>query len=126
DGAFDLVVLARDGALARLSRRASGWDTGAIVRSSPPGSASGARLILADLDNNGALDLIVSGSSGTRVLLAQPKQEYAPLASVIPMAAYAAADLDGDGRLELIGIESGGRAVRVVSRGTRSYRWQVF
>ena len=41
------------------------------------------------------------------------------------LGARAAADLDGDGRLELLGVADGGRAVRAKSRGTKAYRWQA-
>jgi hypothetical protein len=34
-------------------------------------------------------------------------------------------DLDGDGRLEILGIAEGGRPVRASSSGARAYRWQT-
>src|SRR5262245_1972542 len=62
---FDLIVLTGNGAIARLTRdpRARAWKTAALTRiEPPPGLEPGAaRLLTADLDNNGAQDLIVAG-----------------------------------------------------------------
>jgi hypothetical protein len=37
----------------------------------------------------------------------------------------AVADLDGDGRLELVGLAQGGQPGRASSRGAKSYRWEI-
>ncbi len=41
------------------------------------------------------------------------------------LGVQAVADLDGDGRLELVGLGQGGQPARASSRGEKSYRWQV-
>ena len=41
------------------------------------------------------------------------------------MRAGAAADLDGDGRLDLVGIDRDGKAVIARNRGTKTYHYQV-
>jgi Tfp pilus assembly protein PilF len=129
DSRFDLLVLARDGALARLSydERAAAWSSGPMTRIDPPtGLEPGAaRLLTADLDNNGAADLIVAGPTTARVLLGAPGGTFTPLSAAIPMGVQAAADLDGNGRLELIGLDPSGRAARAISRGATSYRWET-
>ena len=87
-----------------------------------PGSA---KLLTADLDNNGAIDLIVAGTTATRILLGGPGGASTPLGATLALGVQAAPDLDGNGRLELIGVDAGGRAVRASSRGTTSYRWET-
>jgi Tfp pilus assembly protein PilF len=130
DSQFDLLVLSRDGAITRLSRKASDgtWEGTTRSRIDPltglePGAA---RLFTADLDNNGATDLIAAGPTTARVLLlGGPGSSYTTLRAPLELGVRAVADLDGDGRLEMIGLLPGGQPGRAASRGAKSYRWQV-
>ena len=129
DSLFDLLVLARDGAVTRLSRKAGdgSWEGTALSRGDPPsGLEPGvARLLAADLDNNGAADLIVAGPATSRVLLGAPGGSYTTLRDAVGLGVQSVADLDGDGRLELVGLDQAGQPARASSRGAKSYRWQV-
>jgi Tfp pilus assembly protein PilF len=126
---FTLLVLTGDGAITRISRdlRSGAWTPSPLARVEPPdGLASGrSRLLTADLDNNGAADLIVASATAARILLAGPGGSYTALSAPLPLGVQAAADLDGQGRLALIGLGTGGRAARAVSHGSKSYHWQV-
>ncbi len=122
---LDLLLLAADGAITRMA-----LETGAlspIARLNPPATfALGtARISVADLDNNGAADLVVSGPDGTRVLLAGNDQQFSPLAVTLPLVASSAADLDGDGRLDLVGLDAAHQLTTLKSRGSKAYHWQV-
>ena len=124
---FALLALAPDGAIARVvrNRRDQSWATSSVGRVELSSSAaSAARLLTADLDNNGAFDLIATEAETTRVLLGGPGGAFAPVASAIPLAVRGIADLDGDGRLELIGLAQG-RPARASSTGGRSYKWTM-
>ena len=70
DGALDLVTLETLGAIRRASLASQG---GTVPWTAWPeleaGNSSPARLFLADLDNNGALDLVVSGPAPTAIWL---------------------------------------------------------
>ncbi len=128
ESVFDLLALSSDGALTRLARSAEGrWQAATSSRiEAPAGLQPGAaRLLTADLDNNGASDLIVAGTAATTIALAAPGGAYTSVRTPPALGVRAAADLDGDGRLELIGLAPDGRPVRVVSRGAKSYQWQV-
>lgn len=126
---FDVLGVTRDGDVVRLSlgedRRR--WEARAIARVAglPATIAPGlAHLLVADLDNNGAADLVVAGATVSRVLLGGGGT-FQPLPAPLPFGAQAAVDLDGDGRLEVVGVDEAGRAVRARSRGAKAYRWQA-
>jgi hypothetical protein len=124
---FAVLAVGADGALTRLALEERRWVPKGLGRVAevPAGLALGtARLLTADLDNNGASDLLVSGADSTRVLLGKAGEAFDPLPAPIPLAARDVADLDGDGRLEVVGV-AGGRAARAVVTGAKAYRWQT-
>jgi tetratricopeptide (TPR) repeat protein len=129
DAILDLLVLARDGTIARMSRRPHDgtWQASAIARVDlPAGLSPGtARLSTADLDNNGASDLIVSGPATTRVLLAGADAAFVALPAPLGLGVQAVADLDGDGRLEMVGLAPDGQPARATGKPTKAYRSQT-
>lgn len=129
DSILDLVAIQTDGSIIRISDRdeGGGWVTETLVSNQVPPPSAGetnGRLIIADLDNNGANDLVWSTSPGTTVLLGDGQGKFIPK-DAMPARALGAADLNNDGRLELIGVSKGENAVRLVNRGTKDYHWQT-
>jgi tetratricopeptide (TPR) repeat protein len=137
DGVFDLVALRADGALVRLSDRQKrkAWDVAELARGPEPADVApgSVSLFVADMDNNGALDVVIAGPKAAQIFLADPGGELerrAPavplrLAATVPLRASAVIDLDHDGRLDLLGVSGEGQAVRALNRGKKNYRWQV-
>lgn len=130
DGAFDLVALKADGTVDRLSNKAEGkdWDVAEVARwpNAPSGlTADATRLFVADLDNNGSLDLIASAPSGTQVLLSDAQGNFKPLSAPVSAPIFSIADTTGGGRLDLLGISHDGQPVRLANHGAKSYHWQV-
>jgi tetratricopeptide (TPR) repeat protein len=129
DGILDIVGVAPNGAVARLSQPAgrSSFEAAQAGRIDPPSGtmAGNTRLLPADLDNNGATDFVLSSAAASRVLLAvEPRSFRAIGESNLPGSITSVADLDGDGRLELIARgNDGARVVRV--KGEKPYRWHV-
>ena len=76
--------------------------------------------MLADLDNNGALDLVASGPAGTGIWLAGEDRAMRRLGVAVDAEVWSVLDLGGDGQLDLVGL-SAGRPVRLTGRGTRGY-----
>ena len=112
---FDVVGVAADGAVRRLgwSAERAAWRSGEIARIAPPaGLAAGtARLVAADLDNNGASDLIVAGAGSSRVLLGGALDAFTALAAEVPMARARGAPTS-TGRPPGAGGDRGGRPSR--------------
>lgn len=125
DGVFDLVALRRDGAIVRVSDQDQrhSWETAMLARL--PQATKEATLFLEDLDNNGALDVIVSDPRETHVFLADDAGQFAALPSSLAMSVSALFDTNGDGRLDLSGLSPDGRVARAINEGNKSYRWQI-
>ena len=127
DGQLDLVTLAADGAVWRVSASSDAWDREQIADwpDLPGGSAAGAyRLLLADLDNNGALDLIGSGTSGTAIWLADARGTFHSLPAVPDAEIFGVIDENNDGQLDLVGLVNG-QPLWMHGRGESGYHWQV-
>lgn len=122
DGLIDFVLLRGDFSIVRLSAGGVGgeWDFAQIAAADPGGAAAAPSLLLADLDNNGSLDIV----AGDRVFLGDGKT-LAPLPGKLPSVCWALADLNGDGRLDAIALTAGQTAVQLTNRGAKNYNWQV-
>ncbi|HEX9109035.1 MAG TPA: CRTAC1 family protein, partial [Longimicrobiales bacterium] len=121
DGSMDLALLQADGSLVSLSLAGGQWRLRALARwpGFSPSGVEATRLLAADLDNNGDLDLLASTPAGTRVWLSRAGgwQPLRPLADRITDLA----DLSGSGRLDLFGFGPSGDVVWLSNRGARDY-----
>jgi tetratricopeptide (TPR) repeat protein len=133
DGVIDLLVAQADGIITRLSDKDEGkaWDAAEVARASnePNYLEADCRLRVADLDNNGALDLLLTSTPprglGTLVWLGDAQGNFKPLDKTVELVSISdAADLDGDGRLDLLGLSSDGQPMRATNRGAKNYHWQ--
>ncbi len=127
DGTLDLAVLDGAGSIRSLAYRPEPrrWETGELAEWREGAGDRSARLSWADLDNNGAVDLLASGASGCRIWLTGTERELSLLSAPIPARIFSILDLNRDGRLDLVGVEADGTAVRLVNRGDRRYHWQA-
>jgi tetratricopeptide (TPR) repeat protein len=127
DGEFDLLAVQSDGVLVRLSAQAKSWQVTKLARGpafneAAPGMVS---LIAQDLDNNGAVDLIVAGLRQAQVYLGDEQGKLTPLGGAIELRVTSMVDLDGDGRLDLVGLSAEQRPMQSLNRSRRSYAWQA-
>ncbi len=129
DGALDLIVFGRNGTMRRLSNDGEGaWTTAELAQwdgfalgTAGPGDF---RLLVHDLDNNGALDLIASGPGGARIWMGAGPDKFQPLPATISERVFAAADLNGAGRLDLLALSADRRPDRLRNAGARNYHWR--
>ncbi|MDH3497101.1 MAG: FG-GAP-like repeat-containing protein [Gemmatimonadota bacterium] len=121
DATLDLILLGADGTVRRLSLRQPSWDLAALTSWSGFSAAGAAatRLFVADLDNNGDLDLVASTPQGTQAWLGTG-DGWQPLPP-LDVRVTTLADLSARGRLDLIGVSPDGRARLLVNRGTVDY-----
>jgi hypothetical protein len=113
DGAPDFVLLRDDGVVVRMSAK----DSSVVAKADPGGSPT---LLVADLDNNGSLDLLVGDG---QVFLGGVKG-FSKLSSNAGLTYARVIDLNGDGLLDLVGISSDGTPAALVARGSKKYNWQ--
>jgi tetratricopeptide (TPR) repeat protein len=126
DGSIDVLAIDAPGVIRRISWTGETWDAREIARwqgltGAVPGSH---RLLIADLDNNGALDLIAAGAGQSRIWLSGADHQLQALSTTPAGEAFSALDLNGDGHLDLVSTV-GGRAVRLLGRGGASYHWKT-
>ena len=125
DGAFDILAYDAPGTVRRISRVGDAWVARQIAIGQPLTNAApgNQRLIVADLDNNGALDVLVSGGGQSRIWLGGSDLELHALTTAPAADIFSIADLNRDGRLDLIGIANR-TASRFMSKGSLKYHWK--
>lgn len=127
DGAIDLVLFEADGAVVRLPGDGSAglgpseplvrWDGAA-----PGGWVGPARIAAADVDDNGALDVIASIADRTRIWL-QDAAGYRPVGEPLDLRLFEVAEPASGGLPRLLGLTSAGDAAWAVGRGSKGYHW---
>jgi len=133
-GTLDLLAVSTDGGLVRLVDDAGVWTKTELTQVPDEAAhlAGPVRLFTADLDNNGAVDLILTqvgishSQSGALIWLGKADGSYAlmdhPAGSD---RVFQAADVDDTGHLDLLGLDANGQPVKAVNHPTQAYHWQV-
>jgi Tfp pilus assembly protein PilF len=136
-GILDLLAVQANGAILQLSpkRDGSGWDSSEIARLPDPTFLTHeVRLHAADLDNNGAIDLLLGcvtndtagNTNGALLWLGDEKGGFLPPTKVdTPAMIVGVADTSSNGRLELLGLSTDGQPFAAVNHGSKPYHWQV-
>ena len=118
----------------RTSMRGGAWQTQPVARWEMDlhDGAGSFRIYLDDLDNNGTVDLVISGTSGTRAWLLDESHAARPMTipSLDSTFIESVVDVNGDGQLDLVGRADEPSAqyphvVRFLGKGTKGYHWQV-
>jgi tetratricopeptide (TPR) repeat protein len=138
NGILDLLAVQDDGNIIRLTLGGvnNGWTTATVAEVPDAAHNLGGdlRLHAADLDNNGAIDLLLAhvsigdaaASQIQFVWLGDDKGNLLPAEKVAasPLV-FDASDLKAGGRLDLLGLSADGQPLRIVNHGSKNYRWQI-
>ena len=132
-GPLALLAVRTDGGILSLSLPEDGEQWKATKLADVPDAAhrlSGdTRLHVADIDNNGASDLIVTSEAPqyiSTILLQGTDGSFQILANSPHLSdTLGIADLNNNGRLDLIGISAEGQPIDFVNHGTKGYHWQT-
>jgi len=134
---LSLLAVQGDGAVVRVDYdQATHTWLSEVVAHVPEGFGAldeSVRLHAADLDNNGAVDLILartmpSGSTGAGAVIwiGDEAAQFHLLNQHADLAtAFDVADLSGNGRLDLLGLAADGAAMLASSHGAKKYQWQT-
>lgn len=137
DGLLDIVVVLPNGTIARLSSANDGhdWTTAdiATVPDTAINLAGEVRLRASDIDNNGAIDLLLAQVSpaanrtaGGLIWLADQSGKFTLLgAPTGPSQVFDLEDVHDDGRLSLLGLTPDGQPQEFLNHGTKNYHWQT-
>ncbi|MBY0230807.1 MAG: FG-GAP-like repeat-containing protein, partial [Gemmataceae bacterium] len=133
DGRIGLVMLDAAGKVRRTALVEDRWETAELASmpalAAEPGQAA---LFVADMDNNAAFDLVVRTATATTVFLNDGNGAFSLLdlkdvegkPASTPGGLAPPFDYDGDGLLDLAGLNAGNRwPVFHAGKGTRDYRW---
>jgi Tfp pilus assembly protein PilF len=134
DGVLDLLAVESTGTISTVSyHEVNGWNVTLLVqiRGGSDAGSGEVRLQVADIDNNGAMDLILSSVAGTKasapmIWLGDASAKFTLLDhTVSPASVFDVADLSGGGELSLVGFDASGVAESAASKGSKNYHWQV-
>ena len=120
DSVLDLVIAQSDGVITRLSDKdhGAGWEQAELAKAASV--SEGSMLRLADVDNNGGLDLLY----GSQLWLSDENGKFVA-GKNLSEKIFDATDLTPDGRLDLLGLDQEGKPVKAINNGSKSYHWQV-
>lgn len=126
DGRLDVVALREDGTILRFSLKpdATGWDIVEIAKWNEAPKDGSARIAFAELDNNGAVDLIATGSAGSAVFLQDADRKFVPLSASLSARSISVSPFSPDGRLTPVGFDAANKPVRLLNKGTKNYAYQ--
>jgi Tfp pilus assembly protein PilF len=138
DGVLDLIAVQSDGSIVRISDKNEGseWEISELAKFSDIANYlhRDVHLAVADLDNNGGNDLLLTFSespdgkniAGALVWLNDKQNKLQPLNHPVGSATVIdAADLNNDGRLDLVGLSPEGQPMQAINSGPKNYHWQV-
>jgi hypothetical protein len=131
-GTLDLLAVQSNGAITRLTCDNVIWKSTEIARVPDAAVAlqNPVRLLTEDLDNNGAVDLLVtqtrSAAAPVLIWLGNSDGTFTLMDhSEVRGRVFAAAALNNTGRLDLLALDSNGQPIQAINHSKKNYHWQI-
>ena len=143
DGVLDIILIQDDGTIISLSDKDHGvdWVRKEVAKTGDLFSPikGFVNLRVADVDNNGGLDIIAASSiptgrsekcptpcsPGAVVWLNEGEGKFTQRGSVWSERVFDVTDVNNDGRLDLIGLSHSNEPRQAINKGTKNYHWQI-
>ena len=120
DGTMEILVAAAGDPFASFTLEGSEWKRNDILGKDAPKQDE--RVFSEDLDNNGAVDVILSGPDSTQIYLGAP-EGFAAMEKPLDVPVFGVADIDKDGRLDLLSLDKNGAPQWLINKGSKDYHW---
>ena len=123
-GQFDIITLSKTGSLTQLyfDMQIGDWSSNILNTELQKESELGeVHLFIADLDNNGALDLILTDNESTSIWLGDQDRKPVLYKKELPGGITGVFDVDGNERLDLLGISDDLTPFQLKNSGTMNY-----
>jgi len=126
DGFFDILLMTESSGLQMLTYNSinDSWESSTLVNASQIQESTDGHhreLFVADLDNNGSFDIIYSNSELTKIWLTDSDINLSHLDVTLPGGVFSIFDIDGNDRLDLLGIDHEGYVFGLMNNGTLNY-----
>lgn len=124
NGEFDIISIGEDGMLYQnfFDMRTSDWKEQSLRDTElgmlGPGEVN---LFSGDIDNNGALDLVISTDGSSFLLLGDENRQLVRFTEELPGGITALFDVDGNERLDILGIDEDGTPFFLQNEGMKNY-----
>lgn len=125
-GAFDIIVVYNDQTVEQLRylQDEDNWEARPLFEMESLGEnqAEGATaLFAADMDNNGSFDIIFSSENETQIWLSDSDLNFSLLDFPLPGGVASIFDINGNDRLDLLGIDDAGSVFQKINTGSENY-----
>lgn len=124
DGMFDIITIDAEGEVLShtVDLAINDWQTKELIAGAGMDlSIQDTHLLSADMDNNGALDLVLSTPDNTILWLGDEDRKPVRYETELPGGITAIFDVDGNERLDLLGIDEQLQPFTLKNEGTKNY-----
>lgn len=135
DGRLDLLSAQNNGTLWRIfAKNGRDWESGRIPLTEKEICSRAENgivircqvtMIVRDFDNNGANDILLSNEKETQIYLAGKGGVFSPPENKINARVSSVAETNGDGKLDLVGIDFDGKPSIFQNLSQKNYLWQI-
>lgn len=127
DGVFEIISRRRNAILSTAYADSTGsWNTHSLLKlKNPDALGPDERIFVSDLDNNAALDLMISGRDTTFYWLSDENVSLDSTSRGTNGSIYGLADMNDDNRLDLVGLSKNAGPLIADNAGSKGYNARI-